>query len=172
VWIARLDEITRWWKARTDAAVTITPGDAGEFGLSVRGPEGVTILARGVQWLTPASEWDGVYQRASSVEVSLRAERRPFIGVSPASAPYLTDFLRQQGYVVEPATSERLHSLYLDRPRFEHADERPLLAQIEQGDFPLARLGRWPNGARSALCVTGDIDALTIWDYGLRFLGN
>ena len=47
-----------------------------------------------------------------------------------------------------------------------------LLAQIEGGDFPLVRLGRWPNGARSALCVTGDIDALTIWDYGLRFLGR
>ena len=37
----------------------------------------------------------------------------------------------------------------------------PLLTQIEQADFPLVRFGRWPNGARSAFNVTGDIDALT-----------
>jgi hypothetical protein len=30
-------------------------------------------------------------------------------------------------------------------------------------------LGRWLNGARSALAITGDIDALTLWDCGLRF---
>jgi hypothetical protein len=32
-------------------------------------------------------------------------------------------------------------------------------------------LGLWPAGARSALAVTGDIDALTLWDFGLRLLG-
>lgn len=29
----------------------------------------------------------------------------------------------------------------------------------------------WPAPARSALAITGDIDALTLWDYGLRLVG-
>lgn len=54
----------------------------------------------------------------------------------------------------------------------QYEDERPLLAQIEQGDFPLICLGSWPNGACNTFCVTGNIDTLTIWDYGLRFPGR
>ena len=66
----------------------------------------------------------------------------------------------------------RRYSYYLDRATFTAEDQRPLLAEIEGADKPLVRLGRWPNGARSALAVTGDIDALTLWDYGLRFIGK
>ena len=33
------------------------------------------------------------------------------------------------------------------------------------------RTDRWPNAAGSALAITGDIDALTAWDYAWRFLG-
>lgn len=172
VWFARLDEIARWWKARAQAALTIDGGPGDELRLGVRGPAGTTILARGVELLSPAAPWDGVYRRALGESARWRGARRPFIAVSPGSAPYLGSFLRQQGYIVEPAADGRAHALFLDRPAFGYADERPLLAQIEQGDFPLVRLGRWPDGARGALCVTGDIDALTLWDYGLRFLGT
>src|SRR5690606_30139176 len=89
-----------------------------------------------------------------------------------ASDPALASFLRQQGYIVEEAPDGEAHACYLDRPSFRQEDERPLLAQLEAGDFPLVRLGRWPDAARSALCITGDIDALTLWDYSLRFLGR
>ena len=140
--------------------------------VSVNGPAGVTILARGVELLTPAEAWDGIYRRVGCLNFSLRSARRPFVGVSPASSAWLVSFLRQQGYIVEIAENDLAHDVYLDRSRFEHKDERALLALIERNSFPLVRLGRWPDGARSALCVTGDIDALTLWDYGLRFLGN
>jgi hypothetical protein len=36
----------------------------------------------------------------------------------------------------------------------------------------LVRLARWPNGARAALSVTGDVDALTIRDYTRRLNGR
>jgi hypothetical protein len=32
--------------------------------------------------------------------------------------------------------------------------------------------GHWHGGARSALCITGDIDALTLGDYALRIVGR
>jgi hypothetical protein len=77
--------------------------------------------------------------------------------------------LRQQGYIVEVNHESHRYSCYFDQTEFAAKDERSLLAQIEGTDRPLVRLGRWPNGARSALAITGDIDALTLWDYGLRF---
>jgi len=36
---------------------------------------------------------------------------------------------------------------------------------------PLVRFGTWPHGHRSALAVTGDIDALTFWDFVHRMRG-
>ena len=171
VWFARLDEIARWWMLRTDAAVSITQDHSGELSISVEGPEGLTVLARGVEVLAPTETWGTQYQSVLTTRFTVRAHQRPFIGLSPSSSPYLASFLRQQGYIVERAESRGSHAFFLDRPHFSFEDERPLLSQIEQGDFPLVRLGRWPNGAQSALCVTGDIDALSVWDYGLRFLG-
>ncbi len=81
-------------------------------------------------------------------------------------------FLRQQGYIVQVSDHSRDYTIYLDQTNFAPQDERPLLAQIEENAKALVRLGRWPNGAYSALCVTGDIDALTVWDYALRILGR
>jgi hypothetical protein len=31
--------------------------------------------------------------------------------------------------------------------------------------------GRWPGGATSAFVLSGDIDAITLWDYAARFWG-
>ncbi len=172
VWIARLDEIAHWWRARLETAVDLTQDGEFSFSFHVHGPQGTALLMRGVEAAVDTSPWDGRYEIVHGPRVTVFARRRPLIGVSPATAPELVSFLRQQGYLVETAGSPAAHALYLDRPTFQYEDERPLLDEIEQGDFPLVRLGRWPDGARSALCISGDIDALTIWDYGLRFLGS
>jgi hypothetical protein len=107
-----------------------------------------------------------------ATEFALRAPLRPFIGLSPVTSPDLAGFLRQQGYIVETSEEGHLYSYYFDQSEFTASQKRVLLSQIEETDRPLLRLGRWPNGARSALAITGDIDALTLWDYGLRFLGR
>jgi peptidoglycan/xylan/chitin deacetylase (PgdA/CDA1 family) len=171
VWLARLDEIATWWRAHAATTVDVRePGD-GALHLSVAGPPGTTILARGVEVLAPAKPWADDYQQVTATTCAVRAACRPFIGVSPVCPPTLISFLRQQGYIVEVNHDRRSYPIYLDRTDFARQDERPLLAQIEKSARPLIRLGRWPNGARSALSVTGDIDALTLWDYALRLFG-
>jgi hypothetical protein len=50
------------------------------------------------------------------------------------------------------------------------ATEGALIRHIESTDAPLVRYWRWPSEARSALCVSGDLDALTLVDYALRFV--
>jgi hypothetical protein len=172
VWFARLDEISNWWKSRTNSVVTITNEDNGYIHVKVSGPEGVTVLVRGVDVTVETEAWNDVFRLTHTLDFELSAKKRPFIGVSPDSPPNLRNFLQQQGYIIEISKSAEMHTIYLDTHHFSYEDERLLLLEIEQGNFPLVRLGRWPRGTHSALCITGDIDALTIWDYGLRFLGN
>jgi hypothetical protein len=102
----------------------------------------------------------------------VRAPLRPFIGVSPSTSIDLIHFLRQQGYILEINPERDLYAFYINQINFDGSQERAILDDIEGSGCPLVRLGRWPNGARSALCITGDIDALTLWDYGLRLIGK
>jgi len=172
VWIARLDEIARWWQARSQATVEVVAEEGGMFHLTVQGPPGTTPLARNLEVKAPTEVWENGYDRVLATSFRFQASKRPFAGLSPDSDLALSEFLRQQGYWVETSPESRAYSIYLHHPGFTPEDERPLLKQLEQSEAPLIRLARWPNGARSVLCVTGDIDAMTLWDYGLRALGR
>jgi hypothetical protein len=171
VWIARLDEIARWWRERAATTVAVRDGVGDRLHVDVRGPEGLVTLARDVE--VPGGEplGDGTL-RVVHARFDVRAAERPFIGVHPDSPDPLTAFLREQGYIVEIADSAGGYACFLRRERFAREDELPLLQELETGRSPLLRFGRWPGGARSALSVTGDVDALTIWDYASRFIGR
>ena len=172
VWIARLDEIAVWWRALDEAATEVSEVNRNEFSLKVNGPDGVTVLARNVETEAPVQPWYNAYRQVLSTSFKARASQRPFIGVSPASSPEVLRFVKQQGYIVETSEQAHRYGCYLHQPNFTPTDQRPLLTRIEQSESPLLRLGRWPNGARSALAITGDIDALTLQDYSLRLIGK
>ncbi len=172
VWIARLDEVTAWWKARTEAAVEIVDVAQGRFEVTVAGPEGTTILTRGLEVEAQAAPWSDGYQRVDGTAVTVRSPVRPFIGLSPQADPKLSSFVQQQGYISETSEQAQNYECYLNQTHFAAEDQRPLLARIENTVRTIVRLGRWPAGARSAMAISGDIDALTIWDYGLRPFGR
>lgn len=168
VWPATLSEIAVWWKARYATQVKLERLHDALWQLSVAGPDGTTLLLRSLETKTATEPWFQGYVIAREQPCIVQATKKPFIGLSPEVHPALKNFLKQQGYIVETATEPDTYSYYIDRSSFSRADERPLLDAIEAADFPLVRLGRWPHGARSAFNVTGDIDALTFWDYSQR----
>jgi len=172
VWMARLDEIAAWWRARAAVEIEIAEAGVDQLHIVVNGPPGTIALARFVAIDAPTTPWADGYQQVAVSSFTIRAANRPFIGLAPDAPPVLVDFLRQQGYIVQISDDPQRYAYHLARTTFMAEDQRPLLAEIEGTDKPLVRLGRWPNGARSALAVTGDVDALTLWDYGLRFLGR
>jgi hypothetical protein len=112
--------------------------------------------------------------RVDRMGFDVRADVRPTVAVHPSSSERLPAFLRAQGFVVEIADRGDGYARFLHRERFATEDEGPLLRELEPelDRPPLLRMGRWPGGARSALSVTGDVDALTIWDYASRFVGR
>jgi peptidoglycan/xylan/chitin deacetylase (PgdA/CDA1 family) len=172
VWCACLRDIAAWWRALACATVEIADGRDGCFDMKVSGPLGTTILARAVQVASATETWADGYQQIKARTFTVLAPLRPCIGLSPAASPALASFLRGQGYIVEISEDRHGYAQYFDQLEFAPEDARQLIGQIEQRDLPLVRLGRWPAGARSALAITGDIDALTLWDYGLRLIGK
>jgi peptidoglycan/xylan/chitin deacetylase (PgdA/CDA1 family) len=172
VWIARLDEITRWWRALSQATFEVMAEGDDVFQLVIHGSPGTIALARNVDIHAPTEPRQNGWVRIFVTNFRFRANKRPCIGLSPSSDPLLLDFLKQQGYWVEIGSEDQGYSIYLNQAQFSSEDERPMLRRLAHSEAPLIRLGRWPDGAQSAMCVTGDIDALTLWDYGLRFLGN
>lgn len=171
VWIAPLGDIARWWRERAVAEATVVDGTEGRIGIEVAGPDGLTVLARGLD-VDGSIPWGDGYVRIPRRAFAARADRLPLVGVHPASPGSMVSFLRQQGYLVELSETPERYPCFLERRSFSRPDELPLLTELEAGTFPLVRLGRWPDGARSAVALTGDVDALTVWDYGLRFLGR
>jgi hypothetical protein len=91
------------------------------------------------------------------------------VGVAEDAPPGAIAFLRDQGYIVEAGPRARGSSIYLSSADLAgYQDPVRLLSHIEASPAPLVRFWRWPAGARSALCVTGDLDALSITDYAAR----
>jgi hypothetical protein len=174
VWMARHDEIARWWRDRTESTVVVTEAARpGWVRVRAHGPAGLTLLARNVGVSGHTEPWAGHTRKVRGTEAEVRAEpRRPFVGVHADCPAGVSRFLREQGYIVEDAPSDDVHSVFVWRDRFGQEDRQPLLGQIEAGSAPLVRLGRWPAGTASALSVTGDVDALTIGDYASRLRGH
>jgi hypothetical protein len=172
VWCARLNEVAAWWKARNQASLEISSQGDGEYNCLVSGPEGLTVLARGVTTDVPTSTWMNGYQEVKARHFHMQSSLRPLVGVPPSSPARLTSFLQQQGFAVERSTARELYGCYIDEQDFTDTDEYKIMEIIESSKCPIVRMGYWPNGYASAMCVTGDIDAFTLWDFGLRMLGK
>lgn len=167
VWIARLDEIATWWQERFQTQVQMDDLDDG-FHITVKGDDRVALMAHGVAVSAATKPWFGPYQRIEENDFVVHTPVRPWIGLSMTSPAALADFLKQQGYIVEISDEPQRYSIYLDEPGFAPKDQRLVFSRLQNDAAPLIKLATWPNGARSALSITGDIDALTLWDYGKR----
>ncbi len=172
VWFASLSEIDAWHRALGTARSEVCHENGDGYRIAIHAPSQATILVRSLEVEIGTVPWARGYRSISAHEFVCRSNRRPVVGLSPDSAPALHDFLRHQGYLIEISADARAFSFYVRRTRFDSEDERPLLAEMEQGNWPVVRLARWPGGAQCALAVTGDVDAFTLWDYGRRLLNR
>lgn len=168
IWIARLDEIATWWLNRSKSKPHILSNDNGEYIIKINRRHGITVLGRNLNLLTASKNWVGSDRILLGASIKFRSNIRPFIGISKNSSPSLKSFLTQNGYIVEYADFDDNHSIFLDYKNFSAEEEKPLLEKLINLDKPMIRFGVWPNECKSSLCITGDIDALTVGDYILR----
>lgn len=164
VFHARLDEIADWWRRRGSFALAVRRSGPGSVRVHLDADPDARLVTRG---LAVAGElWDGdTLVERGSFEVA--SERMPVVGLSHRTPPQVRAFLSEEGLPFEDSEDPRAYGAYVDVGDGDWS-ETALLESIQRSPGPLVRLGRWPNGARSALAVTGDIDALTLKDFVMR----
>ena len=165
VWIARLCDISSWWQEKAGFAATVSYASIG-LDIVFTCSERATILVRGLNDLGSARVWDGRYLRLESRSLHIPRHCRPLIGLAADCAERAASFLREQGYILDTGETAPRCSVYIDTAVLERTrNEVELVNYIESSAAPLVRYWRWPDGAKSAMCVTGDLDALTLLDY-------
>lgn len=180
VWVASLHDIAMWWRERSAFRFSFTPTGEASWSVMATCSARATVLARRLTVDGAAmDEWMGEESSVTGRQFTAHAATCPCIALSPQTSREVEDFLCEQGYPVlraEPAAAPG-YSLYLDMPdglgkiREEQIAQRSaLIADIEALDKPLLRFGVWPDGARAALSITGDIDSITIQDFFLRIV--
>ena len=180
VWVARIGEIAAWWKERSQFRFTFTRVGEGRWRVVAACSDTATILARRLnvedQNVTP---WYGADEWVQSRDFTVSAPLCPSIALSKQTPGEVMNFLHEQGYSVLPCTQDEAagYALYLDRPQGlgttpeeQLASKIALVEQIEALEQPLLRFGCWPGGNRAALCISGDIDSITVQDFFLRIV--
>ncbi len=169
VWTATLQEIAEWWRERDSFTFKVHSKGDGKYRIEAKCTERATILLKNCKVNVPVNEWFDNYQNITARDFIIDSPSRPVIGVGLGSSPSAVRFLQREGYIVEQSDQPLDYGIYLNNlANFNDADEKPLSQEIEQSNAPLLRYWRWPEQARSALSVTGDIDSITIMDFFLR----
>lgn len=171
VWVTQLCEVNDWWREKMQFRVRQEEMD-GQLRLAFQCSSRGSILARGINKAGCSMPWDGVYERLLEPHLELPAKVHPFVGIEDAP-PGIMTVLREHGYIV--ATGQEAHrcSVVLNPAKIaELKNEVELVNFIESAPGPLVKFNAWPDGAKSALAITGDMDALTLWDYTERLIGR
>jgi peptidoglycan/xylan/chitin deacetylase (PgdA/CDA1 family) len=169
VWISRLKDVSEWWHEKASFGVETQKAEDG-FRLRFECSPRATVLVRGLR-VVGSKPWSGDYQLVEDRSPFVPGPKRPFIGVPINTSPAIIHFLREQGFIVETNQLANDCSLYLSPVRLNALQsERELIDFVEADPAPLVRFWRWPSGAKSALCITGDLDALCLVDYVRRLL--
>jgi peptidoglycan/xylan/chitin deacetylase (PgdA/CDA1 family) len=167
VWVARLGEINEWWREKAGFSAPLGPGSI-NFDCSDR----ATILVRDFEANGATRPWHSRYRVLEGRSVKFGDDfSYPVVGVSPELPSEVGGFLRDQGYLLYEGENRTRCTVLIEPSTVKaFANEVELIDYIESSQGPLVRFSRWPNEARSALSVTGDLDALSLVDYGFRLL--
>jgi hypothetical protein len=173
VWFTTLGEITNWWNEKNKFSLEIFPEENGTYRVKSDCTKRATLLLKNCQANVPVKKWFEGYDSVDEKEFVIKSSSRPVIGVGVNTSPDAINFLKNEGFVVERSIEHDAYAMYLDDlSNFREIDEKPLYEKIEKSNVPLIRYWRWPNAARSALSLTGDIDSITLSDFAIRIMEN
>ena len=164
VWTANLGSIYDWWEEKKSFSAGLNFKSNGEYEVDLKCSPRATVLVRSHHLGN-----DQFYKGSSLMKERkflIKSDRCPTIGIPKDSSVQLIQFLKNEGFIFELSEMKEKYSIYLDTfGKFSEEDEMRALEIIHKSKSPLIRFWRWPNECKSALCITGDIDALTSFDF-------
>lgn len=168
VWVARLRDINTWWREKSNFSITLDHTSEG-LDITFNCSDRATILTKGLDIDGLESLWDEQYYLLDTKELHVPEGLYPFIGVPVNTPEHIISFLQEQGYILLKGDLATRCATYLDAATLtELTSQVELVNYIEISPGPMVRYWRWPEGTKSALCLTGDLDALTLFDYVYR----
>jgi glycosyltransferase involved in cell wall biosynthesis/peptidoglycan/xylan/chitin deacetylase (PgdA/CDA1 family) len=168
VWVTQLRDVSRWWREKAAFAVELSPGESSGLRVRFHCSDRATIVVRHLN-APDAEPWVDAYRMLNGRTLDVSGRVRPFVGLAPDVPNRVRSFLVEQGYILEHGETARECGVYLDANCAKQLEtDVRLVEHIESSPAPLVRFWRWPDQYRSALCVSGDVDALTLMDYAAR----
>lgn len=165
VWIATLDEISDWWRARARSALVVREDGPGRVTIELSSaPSDAVLTARGLD-LNGRPSRPGNFVAITGTRLSAESHVLPIVGVHPSAPHDLIEFIREEGFAVGTSEDPRDVAVFVERDSFSLDDGQEILEEILGSGTPLVRIARWPSAAQSALAISGDVDAFTLWDY-------
>ncbi len=161
VWIATLDQIAEWWIEKSKNNINFIR-EGNKYVAEIKCCAGATAYLRN----------EGTERIVEPGTIAVESGVRPCVGVFPSGSRELSQKLSDMGYVLEVGNAPEDFAVHLGQLEDDgYTALQSCLERLNGCPGPLLRFGTWPHGNRSALAVTGDIDALTVWDFVHRFRG-
>lgn len=173
VWICRLAEIADWWIEKSSFSYDLDEED-GLFKVKIHCTSRATILCRGFQpfelgQIGSYETWDERHISINSRCFTIATKTKPLIGIANNIPIETRNFLIEQGYLIDLSDQAPQCSIFLDASLLKNiSTPLDLVNYIENSNGPLIRIWRWPDGNKSAMSITGDMDALSLMDYASR----
>jgi len=160
VWVSSLDEISTWWQERSGFSMEILKKehDAHKVVVNCDDQGSLALQHPGgkLEFLTPDA----------TGTVKIRSNLKPAIGLSSEFSEEDLHYLVNEGFLIDHNADASQCAFILNTSH--HGNNRQLLQTLRQARGPLLRFWRWPDRYKSALAITADIDAITIWDFVRR----
>jgi peptidoglycan/xylan/chitin deacetylase (PgdA/CDA1 family) len=175
VWFPTLNELTIWWGRRAAARWEVQEKN-GSLSIKFTGPQEATLLVKSSTanrsgqvcgLYTPAPERQAGQWRVIETDDGWKH----VVVLSKRCSPEVERFLNEEGFITARVDYPHRNSLYIDGfESFAPEERRMLLDVVDNSNFPLLRLWRWPHGAQSAFTVSSDVDSIDIPDFFRRFI--
>lgn len=170
IWVTQLRDVCDWWLEKQMFSVSVK-ADKGFSYLDIQCSSRATVLCRGAIFHPPFQPWDQTWNILPARQVQLADGSLPLIHLQEGIPDWVRPTLTRLGYIAAPAENGGLCSLQVDIDFLNGIANPVQLEQaIENSSAPLIRFWSWPDGCHSALCLTGDLDALSLVDYASRLL--
>ncbi len=175
VWFPTLNELTVWWERRSGARWDISER-SGSLSIRFTGPQEATILMKS-SGSRRGGLICGLYAAAPARHsgqwrvIDTDDGWKHVVELSKRCSPEVERFLNEEGFITARVDYPHRNSLYIDGfESFDPEERRMLLDIVDNSNFPLLRLWRWPHGAQSAFTVSSDVDSIDIPDFFRRFI--
>jgi hypothetical protein len=160
LWLCSLEEINHWWRERSIFTFEIHRSNSDTFKVSALCTARASIAVQ-----HPGGRLEYISPEPNGKFV-LQSNLKPVVGVRPGCKNTDIHYLENEGFVVDQVSDPSECAFVLDGTF--SGDSRQLLNSLDQAQGPLLRFWRWPDRYKSALAITADIDAITIWDFFRR----